>query len=210
MNAGAPGAAGLRIVLASDNRGKLAEMRALLGAALPRVELVAQGALGIAPAPEPHETFLENALAKARHAARASGLPAVADDSGLCCAALGGAPGVRSARLAGEPSSDAANNAALLALLRGQADRRAHYRCVIVALRAPSDPEPLVAEGLWHGLIVDAPAGEGGFGYDPHFLLPELGRTVAQLEAGHKNVLSHRGIAMRAIVARMGESWNIR
>jgi XTP/dITP diphosphohydrolase len=200
----------LRLVLASNNAGKLAELRALLSPAGPgpAIELLAQGELGIGAAEEPHETFLENALAKARHAARASGLAAIADDSGLCCAALAGGPGVRSARFAGEGANDASNNATLLRALSGVSDRRAHYTCVIVALRRHDDPEPLVAHARWEGRIVDAPAGAGGFGYDPYFFLPAHGCTAAELDAAEKNRVSHRGVAVRAIVARIRESWS--
>ena len=146
---------------------------------------------------------LENALAKARHASRLTGLPALADDSGVCVNALGGAPGVYSARYAGEPRSDARNNAHLIAQLHGVADRRAHYYCVLVLLRSPQDPEPLLAEGAWHGRIVDAPRGGGGFGYDPHFEDFETGSTGAELPLERKNALSHRGKAMRALIERL-------
>lgn len=189
-----------RIVLASGNAGKIAEFRALLAAL--GYEVVPQSELGIAPAEEPHATFLENALAKARHAARCSGKPALADDSGLCVAALGGAPGVRSARLGGEPSDDARNNAELLRRLAGQADRSAHYVCVLAALRAADDPEPLVAEGRWHGRIIDVPRGAGGFGYDPYFLVDGVQMTAAELAPEHKNRISHRALAMRELARR--------
>jgi len=218
MSAPTPADHARRLLLASDNRGKLLELRALTAPL--RVGVEAQGALGIAPAEEPYGTFLENALAKARHGARASGWPALADDSGLCCRALGGAPGVRSARYAadhagavadapaGPHGADAANNALLLRHLAGAADRRAHYCCVVVALRHADDPEPLFAEGRWEGEIIDTPLGAGGFGYDPYFWLPQLGRTAAQLDAGHKNQLSHRAIAMRAVLDQMQERWD--
>ncbi len=206
-----------RLLLASDNRGKLLELRALVASLAIRVE--AQGALGVAAAQEPFGTFLENALAKARHAARASGWPALADDSGLCCQALGGAPGVRSARFAADHAGasgaaagvhgvDAANNDLLLARLAGHADRRAHYCCVVVALCHADDPEPLFAEGRWAGEIIDTPHGSGGFGYDPYFWLPALGCTAAQLDAAHKNRLSHRAMAMRAVLAQLRERWD--
>jgi XTP/dITP diphosphohydrolase len=194
-----------RLVLASNNAGKLRELRALLGGR--GIEVIAQGELGIAAAEEPHGTFLENALAKARHAAAASGLPALADDSGICAAALGGAPGVRSARFAGEPASDERNNAELLRRLQDQADRRVHYTCVLVALHSAEDPEPLVAEGRWHGVVQNAARGAGGFGYDPLVLIPELGLTVAEIPADQKNRLSHRGQAMRALDARLRAAW---
>ncbi len=194
------------LVLASDNPGKLVELQALLAPLAAQVR--PQGALGIAPADEPHGTFLENALAKARHAAAASGLPALADDSGLCCRALGGAPGVRSARFAGPQAQDADNNALLQERLAGAADRRAHYRCVVVALRAADDPEPLVADGIWEGRIIDEALGTGGFGYDPYFWLPELACTAAQLDAARKNALSHRAIAMQAMLRLLRERWD--
>jgi len=195
-----------RIVLASDNAGKLRELRALMAPLAVPVE--AQGALGIAAAEEPFGTFLENALAKARHAARASGWPALADDSGLCCNALGGAPGVRSARFAGEPADDARNNAELQRRLAGLADRRAHYCCVVVALRHAEDPEPLFAEGHWDGEIADVPRGEGGFGYDPYFWLPALSCSAAQLDEARKNALSHRAQAMRQLLGQLRERWD--
>ena len=193
-----------RVVLASNNPGKLRELAALLAPL--GVELVAQAALGIGEANEPHPSFVENAIAKARHAARASGLPALADDSGICANALGGAPGVHSARyasLAGGAKDDAANNARLVRELSGASDRSAHYYCVLVLLRSAEDPQPLIAEGVWPGVVILEPRGEGGFGYDPYFLLPQLGRTAAQLPADQKNRLSHRGQAMRALLERL-------
>ena len=196
-----------RVVLASNNAGKLREFEALLGAA--GIELVAQGQLGVPEAAEPHPTFVENALAKARHAARLTGLPALADDSGLCVRALGGAPGVHSARFAqaaGGEKNDAANNARLVAELQGEADRRAYYYCVLVLVRHADDPEPLIAEGRWHGEIIDAPRGTNGFGYDPHFFLPALAASVAELEPAVKNAHSHRALALRALLARLMEA----
>ena len=190
-----------RLVLASGNEGKLREFRRLLEPL--GVALIAQAELGIVPADEPHVTFIENALAKARHASAQSGLPALADDSGVCVEALGGAPGVRSARYAGEPVSDARNNAALVAALRGIADRRAHYYCVLVLVRHADDPQPILAEGIWHGTIVDTPRGSGGFGYDPHFQDAITGRTGAELPLQRKNALSHRGQAMRRLLAHL-------
>lgn len=184
-----------RLVLASNNPGKLREMRALL-APLGH-EVIAQAALGIAEAEEPHDSFLENALAKARHASRASGLPALADDSGLCVDALGGAPGVHSAYYAGREGSraarDARNNEKLLASL-GEA-RGAHYRCVMALVRNADDAQPLVAEGAWHGEIARAPRGANGFGYDPLFLVAGRGLTAAELPEEEKNRISHRGQA---------------
>ena len=189
------------LVLATNNDGKLREFRRLLAPL--GLELIAQGALGIAEADEPHATFVENALAKARHASAHARMPALADDSGICVPALAGAPGVISARYAGEPRSDARNNAHLIANLRGIADRRAHYYCMLVLVRFPDDPEPLLAEGAWHGRIVDSPRGSGGFGYDPHFEDLETGLTGAELPLERKNALSHRGKAMRAMIDRL-------
>jgi XTP/dITP diphosphohydrolase len=197
-----------RLVLASDNRGKLAEFAALLAPLA--IELLPQRGLGVAPAEEPHATFVENALAKARHAAACTGLPAMADDSGLCCAALDGAPGVRSARFAGEGAGDAGNNAALVRALQPFADRRAHYVCVLVALRGAADPEPLIAAARWHGEVIGAPRGTNGFGYDPHFWLPVEGCTVAELEPEVKNRVSHRGLAMREMARRLAIDWGWR
>lgn len=196
-----------RLVLASNNAGKLREFGALLAPL--GFDVVPQGELGIPEAEEPHATFIENALTKARHASRLSGLPALADDSGICVAALDGAPGVYSARfaqLAGKPKSDAANNAHLIERLAGIDDRRAFYYCVLVLVRHADDPCPLVAEGRWHGTVVDTPRGDGGFGYDPHFLLPELGRTAAELAADEKNRVSHRAIALRKLSGLLQEA----
>ena len=184
-----------RIVLASNNPGKLREIAALLAPLA--IEVIPQSRLGIAEAEEPHESFVENALAKARHASRASGLPALADDSGLCVDALGGAPGVHSAYYAGREGSraerDARNNAKLLASVG--AERRAHYACVMVLMRSADDAQPLIAEGTWHGEIARAPRGANGFGFDPLFLLPTRGLTAAELPAEEKNRISHRGLA---------------
>ena len=193
-----------RIVIASGNAGKLKEFAALFAPL--GIETVPQGNLGIAEAVEPHGTFVENALVKARHAARASGLPAMADDSGICARALGGAPGVFSARYAGEPKSDARNNAKLIEELAHQADRRAFYYCALVLVRHAGDPIPLIAEADWAGEIVADAAGEGGFGYDPYFFLPEFGCTAAQLPAETKNRLSHRGKALQLLAAKL-PSW---
>ena len=190
-----------RLVLASGNPGKLREFRRLLEPL--GIAVVAQAELGIGEADEPHVTFIENAIAKARHASAQSGLPALADDSGICVDALGGAPGVQSARYAGEPKSDARNNAALIAALQGVADRRAHYYCVLVLLRHANDPQPIIADGAWHGTVVDAPRGNGGFGYDPHFQDDTTGLTGAELPLARKNALSHRGKAMRRLLARI-------
>ena len=190
-----------KLVLASSNPGKLREFRRLLEPL--RIELIAQSDLGIPDADEPHATFVENALAKARHANAHARLPALADDSGVCVTALGGAPGVLSARYAGEPKSDARNNGRLIEDLRGIEDRRAHYACVLVLIRHVDDPEPIIAEGSWHGRIVDEPRGSGGFGYDPHFEDLETGLTGAELPLAQKNALSHRGKAMRALIERL-------
>lgn len=196
-----------KLVVASGNPGKLGEIRALLAPL--EIEVVSQGELGIADAEEPHFTFLENALAKARHASRASGLPALADDSGICVNALGGEPGVNSAYFAGTQGSreerDARNNAKLLEAMAGEADKSAHYACVMVLVRHAADPQPMVAEGNWRGVIVDPPRGSNGFGYDPLFLLPGLGKTAAELDGAEKNLISHRGIALQRLLQRLRE-----
>ncbi|MGH8619459.1 MAG: RdgB/HAM1 family non-canonical purine NTP pyrophosphatase [Burkholderiales bacterium] len=188
-----------KLVIATGNPGKLREIAAILAPLA--IEVVPQTALGVSEAEEPHATFVENALAKARHASRATGLPALADDSGICVAALNGAPGVHSARYAegavtGREAQDRRNNEKLIAALAGHPDHSAHYTCVIVLVRHADDPEPLIAEGHWHGEVIATPRGDGGFGYDPYFLLPALGRTAAELESAHKNVISHRGQAL--------------
>jgi len=195
-----------KVVLASNNAGKLREFSALLGAA--GIELIPQGALNVPEAEEPYPTFVENALTKARHAAKLTGLPALADDSGLCVRALRGAPGVYSARfaqLAGGEKSDAANNARLVAELQHATDRRGYYFCVLVFVRHADDPEPLIAEGRWHGEILDAPRGDNGFGYDPYFFLPSLNASAAELEPAVKNASSHRAIALQQLLARLTE-----
>lgn len=190
-----------RLVLASSNPGKLREFREMIAPL--GIEVVPQSELGVAEAGEPHGTFVENALAKARYASRFTNLPAFSDDSGICAAALGGAPGVQSARYAGDPRSDARNNEKLIAALKDKADRRAHYTCVIVLVRHAEDPEPLIAEGRWRGEVIATPRGTGGFGYDPHFLLPELGKTAAELAPDDKNAISHRGRAMAQLVSQL-------
>ncbi|WP_322034441.1 RdgB/HAM1 family non-canonical purine NTP pyrophosphatase [Burkholderia sp. BCC1970] len=195
-----------RIVLASNNAGKLREFTALFSTV--GIEIVPQGDLAVPEAEEPFGTFIENALTKARHASRLTGLPAIADDSGLCVRALRGAPGVYSARYAqraGGAKGDAANNAYLVEQLRGVADRRAYYCCVLALVRHADDPEPLFAEGRCVGEIVDTPRGEHGFGYDPYFLLPSLGATAAELEPAVKNTHSHRALALKALLARLAE-----
>ena len=196
-----------KLVLASNNPGKLREIDALLEPL--GITVVPQAALGIAEADEPHETFLENALAKARHASRASRLPALGDDSGLCVEALGGEPGVHSAYYAGKEGPrevrDARNNARLLAALASQTDRSAHFACVMVLVRHPDDPQPLVAEGNWYGEIGQLERGANGFGYDPLFVLPGRGCTSAELPAEEKNRVSHRGQALVRLLDRLRE-----
>jgi len=208
----------MRLVLASNNAKKLLELRALLSA-LP-IELLPQGELGISEAEEPHVTFVENALAKARHAAQASGGAAIADDSGLCVDALGGAPGVISAHYAGvlnmhgdreavRRAQDAANNRLLLERLHGVHERRAAFVSTLVALRHADDPQPLVAFGRWPGEILTAAQGDGGFGYDPLMFIPELGATVAQLDAAAKNLHSHRARAAAQMLNLLRQSWHL-
>ncbi len=191
-----------KLVIASNNPGKLREFQFLLQPL--GIEVLTQAQLGIAEAEEPHVTFVENALAKARHVSRLSGLPALADDSGICVTALGGAPGVISARYAGDnPKSDARNNEKLLREMQGVTDRRAHYYCVLVLLRHADDPQPLIAEGEWHGEIGHEEKGSGGFGYDPLFWLPELGKTGAELEREQKHAISHRGKALKVLLEKL-------
>ncbi len=196
-----------KLVIASNNPGKLREIGAILAPLA--IEVIPQGALGVSEAEEPHGTFIENALAKARHASLATGLPALADDSGVCVHVLGGAPGVYSARYAESPEGiqreeqDRRNNEKLLLALEGAADRSAHYYCVIVMVRHAGDPQPLIAEAEWHGEILTAARGQGGFGYDPLFLIPESGRTGAELLPEEKNRVSHRGKALTILVERM-------
>ena len=206
----------MRLVLASNNAKKLIELQHLLGAGA--VELVAQGSLGIAEAEEPHLTFVENALAKARHAARQSGLPAIADDSGLCAEALGGAPGVPSAVYAGavtvdgdretrRAAQDAANNALLLERMQGISDRRVRFVCTLVALRHADDPEPLISAGRWDATLLTAPRGSSGFGYDPLFWLDALGASAAELRPEQRNRISHRALAAAQMRVLMREAW---
>ena len=195
----------MRLVVASNNPGKLREIAALLAPL--GIEALPQSQLGVGEAEEPHETFLENALAKARHASRATGLPALADDSGLCVGALGGAPGVHSAYYAGREGAreerDARNNARLVAELERVPERSAFYYCVLVMVMGPADPTPIVADGTWHGTIVLRPRGAGGFGYDPHFQTEQLGLTAAELDPADKNRLSHRGKALARLASRL-------
>lgn len=193
-----------RVVLASNNAGKLREFAALLGAA--GIDLVTQGSLGVSEADEPFGTFVENALQKARHAARATGLPALADDSGLCVPALGGAPGVYSARyaqLAGGEKSDEANNARLLRDMAENTDRRAYFYCVLVLVRHADDPQPVIADGRWDGTLLDAPRGSNGFGYDPLLWLAEFDRSAAELDASEKNACSHRAKALATLLDKL-------
>jgi XTP/dITP diphosphohydrolase len=195
------------LVLASSNPGKLREFEALLAPL--GMEVIPQAKLGVAAADEPHGSFVENALAKARHASRITRLPALADDSGLCVHALGGEPGVHSARFAGEPAErgaqDARNNAKLVQLLADKDDRRAHYYCVIVFMRHGEDPEPVIAEGSWVGEITPEARGDKGFGYDPLFFLQDFGKTAAELGPEQKNLVSHRGKALRRLLAKLKE-----
>jgi XTP/dITP diphosphohydrolase len=200
-----------KLVLASSNPGKLREIEAMLSPL--GISVVTQSSLGIDDAEEPFRTFVENALAKARHASRRARLPALADDSGICAHALGGEPGVHSARyaaIAGEAlprdEQDRRNNLKLIEALRDQRDKSAHYYCVIVLVRHADDPEPLIAEGSWSGRIVSEPRGENGFGYDPYFLLPDLKLTAAEIAPEQKNLVSHRGKALRRLMARLKEA----
>jgi len=190
-----------KLILASNNAGKLKEFNTLLSTV--GFSVHAQGEFNVPEADEPYFTFVENALEKARHASRLTGLPALADDSGVCVTALGNAPGVFSARYAGEPKSDARNSAKLVADLAAHADKSAYYYCVLVYVSHADDPQPVIADARWNGQIVAEPRGEGGFGYDPHFYLPELGKCAAELTSEEKNRLSHRGQALRALVEKL-------
>ena len=192
-----------KLVLASGNAGKLREFGQLLAPF--DFEVLPQSAFNVPEAEEPHCTFVENALAKARHAAAHSGLPALADDSGLCVESLHGAPGVLSARYAGDPKSDARNNEKLLTHLKEHTNRQAHFYCVLVLVRAANDPQPIIAEGEWPGEILPELQGAGGFGYDPLFFVPEFGKTAAELDADTKNRVSHRGRAMQKLIERLPE-----
>jgi XTP/dITP diphosphohydrolase len=190
-----------KLVLASNNVGKVKEFQALLAPL--NFEVIPQGLLGIASAEEPHHRFIENALAKARHASSASGLPALADDSGICAHALDGRPGVHSARYAGENANDLANNQKLISELSNQSDRSAHYVCALALVSSADDPNPLIVEASWHGVIMDEAKGMNGFGYDPHFFLPELNLTAAELDPAQKNLVSHRGQALRELISQL-------
>lgn len=194
-----------KLVIATNNPGKVSEFRFLLEPL--DIEVVTQSELGIPEAEEPHLTFIENAIAKARHATRLSGLPALADDSGICVTALGGAPGVFSARYAGSnPKSDQRNNQKLLQIMQGVIDRRAHYYCVLALLDHAEDPQPLIAEGEWDGEIATEERGRHGFGYDSIFWLPEFGKTSGELDPERKHAISHRGKAMKALMRRLKPS----
>ena len=191
-----------KLVIATGNAGKLREIRQFLAPL--NIEVFPQSDFAVPEAAEPHCTFVENALAKARHASKLTGLPALADDSGICVDALGGAPGVISAHYAGSsPRSDEANNQKLLEDLKGLQDRSAHYHCVMVLVRHDLDPEPLIAEGSWHGVIIDQPRGTDGFGYDPYFMDVLLGKTGAELSLDTKNDISHRGKALAALLQKL-------
>lgn len=191
-----------KLVIASNNPGKLREFERMLAPL--GIEVVTQSQLGISEAEEPHCTFVENALAKARHVSRASGLPALADDSGICVEALGGAPGVQSARYAGDnPKSDRRNNDKLMQDMLGIADRRAHYYCVLVLVRHADDPQPVIAEGEWHGEIGHEERGDGGFGYDPMFWLPQFGKMAAELSHDEKAQISHRAKALKVLLEKL-------
>lgn len=190
-----------KLVLASNNAGKVREFQALLAPL--NFQVIPQGELGIPSVEEPHHTFVENALAKARHASVASELPALADDSGICVHALNGQPGVLSARYAGEPANDAANNQKLVQELKNQVNRGAHYVCALVFVNSANDPEPVIVQARWYGMIMDEPKGAHGFGYDPYFFLPELGLTVAELDPAKKNSISHRGQALRQLIEQL-------
>ena len=191
-----------KLVIASNNPGKLREFEKMLAPL--GIEVVTQAQLGISEAEEPHCTFVENALAKARHASRESGLPALADDSGICVEALGGAPGVQSARYAGDsPKSDRRNNDKLLQDMQGVTDRRAHYYCVLVLVRHADDPQPIIAEGEWWGEIAHEERGDGGFGYDPMFWLPDLDKMSSELTHDEKHAISHRGKAMKVLLEKL-------
>ncbi|MEQ1814829.1 MAG: RdgB/HAM1 family non-canonical purine NTP pyrophosphatase [Candidatus Nitrotoga sp.] len=195
-----------KLVIASNNQGKLHELQAMLASL--GIEVLTQAQLGISEAEEPHPTFVENALAKARHASAASGLPALADDSGICVAALNGAPGVLSARYASglyaeQKNNDHSNNEKLLRDMQGVTDRRAHYYCVLALVCSASDPQPIIAEGEWHGEIAMQARGKGGFGYDPIFWLPELGKTSAELTRDEKVQISHRALALKILLGRL-------
>ena len=190
-----------RLILASNNAGKLKEFNELLSTV--GFSVHAQGEFGVPEADEPFHTFVENALQKARPASRLTGLPALADESGVGVTALGGAPGVYSARFAGEPKSDARNNEKMITDLAAHDDKSAYYYCVLVFVRNADDPQPVIADGRWNGEMIATPRGNGGFGYDPHFFIPSLGKCAAELTSDEKNAMSHRGQALRALVEKL-------
>ena len=190
-----------KLVIASNNAGKIREIKHLLEPL--GITVLPQSQFQVSEVDEPHPTFIENAIIKARNACEQTGLPSLADDSGICVNALNGQPGVLSARYAGEPKSDERNNLKLIDALSSQADRSAHYYCVLVLLRHAEDPQPIIADGSWHGEIVRDKRGDGGFGYDPHFYLPDLGKTAAELPMEQKNRISHRGQALARLLSRL-------
>ena len=196
-----------KLVIATGNAKKLKEFERLLAPL--GIEVIPQSAFNVPESPEPHCTFLENALVKARNAARHTGLPSLADDSGICVHALAGNPGVNSAYYAGQQKSDADNNARLIADLRGVEDRSAHYTAVLALVLNETDPEPIIAEGRWYGEIIDVPRGSGGFGYDPYFLDVELGMTGAEMPLDQKGARSHRGKALAKLLAEMQQRYGV-
>ncbi|MBT3887794.1 MAG: RdgB/HAM1 family non-canonical purine NTP pyrophosphatase [Nitrosomonadaceae bacterium] len=192
-----------KVVIASNNSGKLKEFTHLFEPL--EIKVFPQSVFNVAEVEEPFQTFIENALVKARHASKQTGLPALADDSGICVDVLNGRPGVYSARYAGEPKSDQRNNQLLIENLRTKQDRRAHYYCIIVLVRYADDPQPIITDGSWYGRIVLEPRGTGGFGYDPYFYLPDLGKTAAELPIEDKNLISHRGKALMRLTRYINE-----
>jgi XTP/dITP diphosphohydrolase len=190
-----------KLVIASNNAGKIREIRHLLEPL--GITVLPQSQFDVSEVDEPHPTFIENAIVKARNACERTGLPSLADDSGICINALNGQPGVLSARYSGEPKSDERNNHKLIEALRSHADRKAHYYCVMVLLRHAEDPQPIIADGNWYGEIVPDKRGDSGFGYDPHFYLPELGKTAAELPMEQKNRISHRGQALAQLLSQL-------
>ena len=192
-----------KVVIASNNSGKLKEFTHLFEPL--EIKVFPQSVFNVAEVEEPFQTFIENALVKARHASKQTGLPALADDSGICVDVLNGRPGVYSARYAGEPKSDQRNNQLLIENLRTKQDRRAHYYCIIVLVRYADDPQPIITDGSWYGRIVLEPRGTGGFGYDPYFYLPDLGKTAAELSIEDKNLISHRGKALMRLTRYINE-----
>ena len=192
-----------KVVIASNNSGKLKEFTHLFEPL--EIQVFPQSVFNVAEVEEPYQTFVENALVKARHASKQTGLPALADDSGICVDVLNGRPGVYSARYAGEPRSDKRNNQLLIKNLRSEQDRSAHYYCIIVLVRYADDPQPIITDGSWYGRIILEPRGTGGFGYDPYFYLPDLGKTAAELPIEDKNLISHRGKALMRLTRYINE-----